>query len=465
MAVVLRAPVADADRTVDHDRGRLEAVQQRGGVDIGLERRAGLAHRVDRAVELARAIVAAADHRAHAAVEIGHHGRRLRRVIVAAELAQLVFDGVFGRVLHVHVDRGAHHEDALDIGFRKRVDQLAHLVERPVEIIVRRIFVAAVDRVGRIAPRAEHLAFGHEAGIDQVIQHHVGAGARGGQVDVRRVFGRRLEQAGEHRGFGKVDVARGLVEVEMRRAIDAEGAAAHIGAVEIEFQNFVLGQPRLQPDREKCFLDLALDGALVVEEQVLRELLRDRRAALPHAAGLRVGHQRARGAGDVDAEMIVEAAVFGGERGLDQIVRKILQRNRIIVLDAAAADRIAVAVEERHREIGFLQPVVVGGFAKRRHRQRQHQDQTAESDGGGFRQRLDEDPALPAADIEAVHEGREALIEFARALAGREQRGVDARIEVQHEMPELLLPFGWYDLAHRGPWSMCSAQSAPTGRR
>jgi len=35
----------------------------------------------------------------------------------------------------------------------------------------------------------------------------------------------------------------------MRRAIDAERAAAHIGAIKIEFQNLVLGKPRLQPDR------------------------------------------------------------------------------------------------------------------------------------------------------------------------------------------------------------------------
>ncbi len=252
-----------------------------------------------------------------------------------------------------------------------------------------------------------------------------------GRLMCGRVFGRRLEQAGQHRGFRQVDVARRLVEVEMRRAVDAEGAAAHIGAVEIELQDLVLGQPRLQPDREERLLDLALDGALVAQEQVLRQLLGDRRTALAHAAGLRVGDQRARGAGDVDAEMVVEAAVLGGERRLDQIVRKILQRNRVVVLDAAAADRIAVAVEEGHREIGFLQPVVVGGFAKRRDRQRQHQDQAAEPDGGGFRQRLDEDPALPAADIEAVHEGRVALVELAQALAGREQRRVDARIEIQ----------------------------------
>ena len=78
----------------------------------------------------------------------------------------------------------------------------------------------------------------------------------------------------------RVDVARRLVEVEMRGAVDAEGAAAHIGAVEIELQDLVLGQPGLEPDREEGFLDLALDGALVVQEQVLGELLGDRRAAL-----------------------------------------------------------------------------------------------------------------------------------------------------------------------------------------
>ena len=145
--------------------------------------------------------------------------------------------------------------------------------------------------------------------------------------------------------------------------------------------------------------------------------------------------------------MVVEAAVFGGERRLDQIVRKIFQRNRVIVLDAAAADRIAVAVEEGHRQVGLLQPVLVGGFAEGGHREREQQDQPAEPDGGGFRQRLDEDPALPAADIEAVHEGRVALIELACALARREQGGVDARVQIQKEIPEFLLHMRRYDLA------------------
>ncbi|MEY9437865.1 hypothetical protein ABIF14_004956 [Bradyrhizobium elkanii] len=270
-----------------------------------------------------------------------------------------------------------------------------------------------------------------------------------GRVDVRGVFGRRFEQAGEHRGLREVHVAHRLVEVEMCRAVDAEGAAAHIGTVEIELQDLVLGEPRLQPDREEGFLHLALDGALVVQEQVLGELLGDRRAALADAAGLRVGDERAGEARHVDAEMVVEAAVFGRERCLDQIVRKIFQRDRVIMLDAAAADRVAVAVEEGHREVGLLQPILVGGLAEGRDRERQHQDHAAEPERRGFRQRLDEHPALPAADIEAVHEGGIALVELAQALARREQRRVDTRIEVQEEVPDLLFPMRRHDL--KGP--------------
>ncbi|CEG08487.1 hypothetical protein BN961_01903 [Afipia felis] len=321
--VVLRAPVADADRAVHHDGGRFEAVQECRGVDVRFERGAGLAHRVGGTVELAGAVVASADHRAHAAIEIGDHGGCLRRMIVAAELAQLVLDGVLGRLLHLHIDGGAHHEHALGVGFREGGDDLLHLVEGVVEEVVRRILVAAVHDGGRVTPGAEHLAFGHEACVHEVVEHDVGAGARRGQVDVRRVFGRRLEQAREHRGFGEVHVARRFVEVEMRGAVDAERAAAHIGAVEIEFENFVLGQARLQPDREERLVDLALDGALVRQEQVLGELLGDRGAALAYAAGLRVGEERAQRARDVDTEMIVEAAILGGECRLDQAVGKL----------------------------------------------------------------------------------------------------------------------------------------------
>ena len=352
---------------------RLEAVLERGGVDVGLERGARLAHRIGGAVELAGAVVAAADHGAHRAVHVHKYGGGLAGVIFAAVLAQRIFHRVLGRMLHIGVERRAHHEDAFGHRFREGIDELLHVVEGPIEIIVGRAVVAPVDGGCRIAAGAEHLAFGHEAGVHQIVEHDVGARARGRQVDVGRILGRRLEQAGQHRGFRQIDVARRLVEIILCRGIDAEGAAAHIGAVEIKFEDLVLGQPRFQPHRQERFLDLALKRALIIEKQIFGELLGDGGAALHDAAGARVGRQRAENAGHVDAEMLVEAPVLGGEHGLDQIVGKLVERHGIVMPDAARADLVAVAVEEGHRQFRFLQPVVVGCFVKRRQRQRQRQ--------------------------------------------------------------------------------------------
>ena len=193
---------------------------------------------------------------------------------------------------------------------------------------------------------------------------------------------------------------------------------------------------RFEPQGEERLLHLALDGALVAQEQVLGELLGDRGAALDDAAGARIGHDGAERAGDVDAEMLVEAPVLGGEHGLDQVVGQFVERHRMAVLDAAAADLVAVAVEEGDRELGLLQPVLVGGLAECRAGQRQHQHEAAEAHGGRFGQRLDEEPAPPSRDIEPVHEIAVALERLARQQAAAEQAEVQAGIEIEQEMLE-----------------------------
>ena len=284
------------------------------------------------------------------------------------------------------------------------------------------------------------MALGHEAGLDQVVEHDVGAGAGGRQVDVGGVFGGRLEQPRQHGGFRQVHVARRLVEVVLRRRVDPEGAAAEIGAVEVEFEDLGLGQPHLQPQRQERLLDLALDGALVRQEQVLGELLGDRGAALHHAAGARIGEHRAQRAGEVDAEMLVEAAVLGGEHRLDQVVGKLLKRHRIVVPDAARADLGAVAVEEGDGELRLLEPVVVGGLAERRDRQRQHQQKPAGAERKALRRRLDQHPAPPVGDVEAVHAGGKPLPQFAPPGARLVEAGIHARIEVEQDAARLRLP-------------------------
>ena len=96
-----------------------------------------------------------------------------------------------------------------------------------------------------------------------------------------------LEQYPDH-------LIKAVLSTEDRRfyehfGIDAERAAAHVGAIEIELEDLVFRQPGLQPDRQKRLFDLALDRAFVAEEQVLGELLRDRGAALHDAAGSCIG--------------------------------------------------------------------------------------------------------------------------------------------------------------------------------
>src|SRR5262249_57075444 len=108
---------------------------------------------------------------------------------------------------------------------------------------------------------------------------------------MRRELGRRLEQAGEHRGLGEVHVPRRLAEIELCRRINPERSPAHIGAVEIELEDLILGEPRLEPQGEERLLYLALDRALITQEQVLGELLGDRGAALHHAAGAGIGDE------------------------------------------------------------------------------------------------------------------------------------------------------------------------------
>ena len=88
-----------------------------------------------------------------------------------------------------------------------------------------------------------------------------------------------------------------------------------------------------------------------------------------------VDGQRAQRADDVDAEMLEEAAVLGGEHRLDEMVGQLVERDRVVVLDAAPADLDAVAVEEGHGEILALQPVLVAGQPERRLGERQYADQ------------------------------------------------------------------------------------------
>ena len=156
----------------------------------------------------------------------------------------------------------------------------------------------------------------------------VGALGRAAWIVVGRQFRRRLHQAGEHGRLRQGHVLRRMTEIFFRRRIDAIGAGAEIDAVEIEFENLVLGVFMLQPERQNGLLDLSRNRALLRQEQVLRQLLGQGRAALHHAPACNVAEQGAEHADGIDAPMAVKTAVLDGDEGLGQIRREILQPDR-----------------------------------------------------------------------------------------------------------------------------------------
>jgi len=137
--------------------------------------------------------------------------------------------------------------------------------------------------------------------------------------------------------------------------------------------------------------------------------------------------------------VLVEAPVFGGEHRLDQVVRHLLQGHRVVVADAAFAELVAVAVEEGDGELLLLDPVLVGGLAEGGDGEREHEDGADAAEREALRHRLDREP-LDARDIEAVHEGGEIVVARAQIHAAREQRMVDARVEVEEPLAEAAQP-------------------------
>jgi hypothetical protein len=122
------------------------------------------------------------------------------------------------------------------------------------------------------------------------------------------------------------------------------------------------------------------------------------------------------------------------------MVGHVLERHRVVVFDAAVADLVAVTVEESDREVGFLQPVVVGRFPERGEGEQEHEQEAASAERRPLRDRLDQEPSPPAGDVAMVHERGEALIYLARPFAAFENGGIDARVEIEQQPLELELP-------------------------
>ena len=95
------------------------------------------------------------------------------------------------------------------------------------------------------------LGAGDEVVAEHLAQHEVAPLERRFRAADRIVIGRALGQGREEGAFGKRELADILVEIGARRRLHAISVPPQEDLVEIEFENLLLGERRLDPPRER----------------------------------------------------------------------------------------------------------------------------------------------------------------------------------------------------------------------
>ncbi len=327
------------DRSVVHHIfGRMSALEG-GEIDEGLEGRTRLADRVDGAIEGRLRVGSPAHHRAHGAV--GRHRDEccLARIQPVRLLRKLAGHRALGFCLRIEIEGGLHDHVA-DLAFA-----FGELRHHPVREIARsrRPGVAHDTCARRLRQRA--LGVADQAAILHGSQNDLRALGRrvgiGKWIEPRR----GLDASGQHRCFGQRETRGRLAEEPFRGRLDAEDAGAEIDAVEIEGEDLVLAVARLEIEREDGFLELAFEGAIGIQKEILRQLLRQRRAALHHMASFHIVERRARETDRINAEMIAESPVLDGDKGVGDVRRKRCHVDDCAMRHAALRDYPTLVVE------------------------------------------------------------------------------------------------------------------------
>ena len=222
--------------------------------------------------------------------------------------------------------------------------------------------VAVVDERDRLGERGAELAVGDEVLLLHELERADLALASELHAVRGRIFRRRCDEPGEHRGLGDREVFDLLAEVCLRGRADAVRAVPEIDVVEIDRQDVGLGQLALEPNRADDLAHLPpsleallLDGELVGrvrrrildvfvagEQRLLDDLLGDRRATLLDVIRAHVFDGRAQDADEVEALVLVEPAILGGDERGRHVRRHALELDDLAVLDRERTDLLAV---------------------------------------------------------------------------------------------------------------------------
>src|SRR5207247_3468167 len=104
-----------------------------------------------------------------------------------------------------------------------------------------------------------------------------------------------------------------FTEIAARRHLDAPGSATEINRIEVELEDFRLGQGALHPRGNDHFAQFSFVSDVVAHQQVLGYLLRNGRAALRPARMREVADEGADQSALVEAGVLEETLVLGSD--------------------------------------------------------------------------------------------------------------------------------------------------------
>ena len=287
----------------------------------------------------------------------------------APAVATVVLDesdahGAIGARLQPPVDGGV---DAVAGGLGVRAETLAQLEARHLR------HVGSLDvEERRVRARLHRLLVGGLGGggidVSQLAHapQHVGA-ARGGElrIDDRVVTRGRLGNPGDGGGLGYIKLVEGLAEEGLGGRRHAVGALPEEDHVQIQPEDLLLGELVLHAVGDEGFLQLAPIGLVEVEEHVAGGLHGDGAGALGLVAGKKIDEHRAHHAEVIDAVVLEEALVLGGEKRVLEQIGYLVVADRYTALLADLRDQGAAA---RVHAQGHLQLDVAHRIRRRQRR-------------------------------------------------------------------------------------------------
>jgi len=178
------------------------------------------------------------------------------------------------------------------------------------------------------------------------------------------VVGRALRQRCKIGGFRDRQFRDRFVEIGECRTGDTVGIQTEKDLVEIKLEDLVLGIGLLDAEGQKRFLELAVEGLVVGEQEVLRHLLSDCGRADRTTAGadiLEVDENGTAETPDVHTRMVVEILVFRRKESCLHTVRDSLDRQeQALFMGVFRHERAVAGVHAgRHRRLISAQNCVI----------------------------------------------------------------------------------------------------------